>query len=144
MDAREMRESWDSFQAYKKDVEKYATVKLCPVRTWFDREYIVVGDIKLIPETQVLDVIDVTGDHDVARFSAFWPQHGTGTHALVIFPHEGSIHVLLEDGYEYPVYFAVLPVQVISPSREDARAVLDEVDEYDVAQIDAGSELQIR
>ena len=143
MNVKEMRESWDLFQAYKKDVEKHATVKLCPVRTWFDREYIVVGDVKLIPGTQVLDVIDITGVHDVARFSKFWPQHDTGTHTLVIFPDEGSIHVLLEDGHEYRAYLLALPIQVIPPSRECAQVILDEVDDYDVAQIDAGAELQV-
>ena len=143
MNAKEMRESWDSFQEYKKNVEKYATLRLCPVRTWFDREYIVIGDFKLIPETQVLDVIDITSTPDIARFSAFWPQYDTGTHALVIFPDEGSIHVLLEDGCEYRVYTGALPVQVIPPSREHAREVLGEIDEYDAAQIDAGAELQV-
>ena len=143
--AKEMRANKSVYQEYTTRLSEYATVEMRPICEWHGRTYVLLGKIGLSMQAQAVDVIDITDDLNVARFSRAWPQNAYDhDHAVVIFPDEGHPAVLLlEDGSELWAYIASLPVQLRPPAPADAERVLGEVEDYDVAQVDAGGQLQI-
>lgn len=128
--AAELRSDEKLYRNYVRSYSHAASFQLVPVRQWHGEVLAVLQRPDLIPDAQTINVIDITRLPDAARFSTVWPQQAYDhDHALVIWPDEGQAHILLEDGSHFPVYIAALPVQVVAPTREDAQAALDQVDD---------------
>ncbi|MFA5376420.1 MAG: hypothetical protein WC455_11805 [Dehalococcoidia bacterium] len=135
-------EGWKEFIAERKP---YAEVSRHPVVEWGDCKYILTGKIKLQQGLQRLEVIDVTNLSNLLLVHE-WPGISASIpcdHAIVIWPDEGHISVILNDGSNQWVHLADLAIHVIPGTASDAKQVQEQqLDELE-ASIDAGGHLDI-
>ncbi len=111
--AEEIRKSRDEWATYRNKYGDFAQIEKLPVRQWNRYKYIFTGKIDLREGRQDLLVIDITNCLDeVALFANSYPECTKREYAVVIFPLEGDIRVLMENGSEPRFQLRTLTVRV--------------------------------
>ena len=111
--AQEIRKSIDEWATYQNKYGDFAQIEKLPVRQWNRFKYIFTGKIDLREGRQDLLVIDITNFSDeVALFADTYPECTNREYAVVIFPLEGDIRVLMENGSETRFQLRTLTVRV--------------------------------
>jgi len=139
---RLIRESWEEWKEYKNKYGDFAEIKKLPVREWEGFMYIVTGKIDLREGRQNLLVIDITNCFDkVAFFADSYPEQTNREYAIVIFPDEGQISVLMESGSELWFNLGVLPICIEPGTVQDYQEMKIEEMERMEAWVDAGGSI---
>lgn len=119
----EIRNSRESFREYVTQLHyNDIAAEFYPIRSWGERAYIVLSRLDVVPERQFIEVVDITDDPNIARFSNRWPDREPRDHALILTPSQGSGLVLQEDGGGHALHYAELWVRLVSATRSEMLA----------------------
>jgi hypothetical protein len=135
----EIRKSRDEWETYQNEYGDFAQIEKLPVRQWNRFKYIFTGKIDLREGKQDLPVIDITNCFDeVALFANTYPECTKREYAVVIFPLEGDIRVLMENGGEPRFQLRTLTVRVELATMQDYQEMdNEELDDFMYSNIDS-------
>ena len=139
--AKDIRDDQEKFLEFKRH-HSPAQIEFCPIRSWAGHTVIQIGDIELKEGLQWVEVLNITDlKGGIARFSGSWPEYDIWLpenqrhrpFALVVFPDEGHISILLESGCVLWRELAEIPLRVVPGSKVDfdnaRKQMLDELDQ---------------
>lgn len=137
-DVDTLRRDYAAFRAYCSGRHIYR--RLCPVAEWQGKRYILPSGITLAPYQNV-DVIELP--KNAALFTNTWPEQPgwPRRYALLTEPDEGHSSVLLENGIETWVSYAVLPVRMSPGTADDYRRLHRQLMDDLEHSIDSGGSL---
>ena len=139
LDVDTLRRDYAAFRAYCA-ADRHVYRRLCPVVEWYGQRYILPSGLTLAPYQNV-DVIPLP--ENAALFTNTWPEQPgwPRRYALLTEPDEGHPSVLLENGIEAWVRYAVLPVRMSPGTADDHRRLQRQLMDDLEHNIDSGGSL---